>query len=139
MDKIYNYSSLEIKDKISAYNLKCTSQRLSIYDMLLTLDHPTVEDIYEAIKTDNPSISLSTVYNTLESFVVHDLIWKIKIPNGKMRYDARKEQHCHLYDRESTKLIDYFDDELMSIINNHLIKKNIKIKGTNGVHLLINQ
>ncbi len=80
MKKVYNYSYTEIKSKIGAHDLKCTSQRLNIYNVLLSLDHPVVEEVYEAIRTDNPSISLSTVYNTLETFVKHGLIWKIKIP-----------------------------------------------------------
>ncbi len=139
MKKVYNYSYTEIKSKIGAHDLKCTSQRLNIYNVLLSLDHPVVEEVYEAIRTDNPSISLSTVYNTLETFVKHGLIWKIKIPNGKMRYDVRQEEHFHLFDSDTTKVTDYFDDELMSMISNHLANKNVITQGTNGVHLLINQ
>ena len=139
MKKVYNYSLTEIKEKIGAHGLKCTSQRLNIYNVLLSLDHPIVEEVYEAIKPDNPSISLSTVYNTLETFVKQELIWQIKIPNGKMRYDVRQEDHFHIFNGKTTKVIDYFDDELMSMINNHLTKKNVVTKGTNGVHLLINQ
>ncbi len=139
MEKIYNYNLTEIKEKIVAHNLKCTSQRLTIYNVLLTLDHPQVEEVFEAIRSDNPSISLSTIYNTLESFVMNELIWKIKTPAGKMRYDVRKEEHFHFYNSKSAKVVDYFDDELMSLISNHLTKKNINTRGTNGVHLLINQ
>lgn len=138
-EKIYNYSFTEIKEKISKHNLKCTSQRITIYNALLALDHPYVEEVYEAIKEDYPSISLSTIYNTLESFVENNLIWSIKIPNGKMRYDVRIEPHVHLYDSETTKVSDYYDDELISMINNHLANKNIQIQGSNGLHLLINQ
>ncbi len=139
MKKVYDYSLADIKAKIGAHDLKCTSQRLSIYNLLLSLDHPVVEEVYDAIKPGNPSISLSTVYNTLETFVKHELVWKIKIPTGKMRYDVRQETHFHLFDEKTTKVIDYFDEELMSIISSHLAKKNLVAKGNNGIHLIINQ
>ncbi len=136
--KIYPYSIQEIKEKISSHKLKCTSQRIIIYDALLGLDHPYAEEVYDSIKEANPSISLSTVYNTLESFSEHHLLWKVKTPAGKMRYDVRIEPHVHIYDKEKENVVDYFDEELLGMIKNHLAAKNIVANEPNSIQLLIN-
>ena len=60
----------QIKEKITACGLKGTHQRIAIYDALLSLEnHPTAEKIYNSIKKKYPTISLGTVYKTLETFV----------------------------------------------------------------------
>jgi Fur family peroxide stress response transcriptional regulator len=45
-------------------NLKLTPQRYAIYKYLAsTTAHPSVETIYEHLKSDYPTMSLATVYN----------------------------------------------------------------------------
>lgn len=138
MSKIYDYSLAEIKAKISGHGMKCTSQRIAIYQALLYSDHPYVEEIYADIEKAYPSISLSTVYNTLETFAEKKLIGKIKTNNGKMRYDVRIEPHAHLYCSKSEKVIDYFDDELQKLIKNHFAKKNIPNFSIGDIQVLLN-
>lgn len=138
MSKVYDYSLPEIKEKISMYGMKCTSQRIAIYQALLSSDHPSVENVYDVIGKDYPSISLSTVYNALETFAEKKLIGKIKTSNGKMRYDVRIEPHAHLYFKETKKVVDYFDDDLQSMIKKHFAKKNIPNFSIADVQILIN-
>ena len=50
--------------------LRCTPQRLSVYDHLARAEeHPTAEDIYQAVRAEMPRISLATVYKALEALV----------------------------------------------------------------------
>lgn len=135
---IYNYSAEDIKKKISEFGMKCTSQRLVIYKALIHLDHPSSEMVFEYIKKDSPSISLSTIYSTLETFAEKKLIRKINTNKGKMRYDARIENHIHVYDKETDAINDYFDDELQELVLAHLKeKKNEDIK-IEDIRILIN-
>jgi len=49
--------------------LALTPQRLAIYQILASdAAHPGAEDIYRRIKPDLPSLSLGTVYRTLDLF-----------------------------------------------------------------------
>jgi Fe2+ or Zn2+ uptake regulation protein len=77
-------------------HLKVTPQRLSILKYLDTHHtHPTVEEIYNVLKKKNPSLSKTTVYNTLEILKNHHIIHAISITGHEQRYDLRKEIHHH--------------------------------------------
>ena len=117
----------KIRDKLSKSELKVTPQRMAIYEALLNInDHPTAEMIKDYVSKTNPSISLATVYKTLEVFVDKGLITRVKTENDVMRYDPIIEKHHHLYDQKTDSIYDYYDDELNQLIYNHLKKKKIK-------------
>ena len=49
--------------------LKVTPQRIAVYNMLLgTTAHPNAEMIYKTLEPTNPTMSLATVYKTLDFF-----------------------------------------------------------------------
>jgi Fur family transcriptional regulator, peroxide stress response regulator len=74
----YRYSYKALKAKLLEFNLKATQQRIVIYEALLRIkNHPAAETIYEEIKLNNPSISLGTVYKTLDTFVSVGLAVKV--------------------------------------------------------------
>lgn len=102
---------------IADIGLKITHQRIVVYQSILTTDkHPTAEQIYELIKEKNPSISLATVYKTLETFVENKLINKVSTPQGTMRYDARTDNHNHIYISNTNEILDFDDEELTKIL-----------------------
>ena len=50
--------------------LNVTPQRIAIYRALLASeDHPTPEMLYRAVSRDMPSLSLATIYKTLDTLV----------------------------------------------------------------------
>lgn len=76
--------------------LKITPQRLAVLQYLDTHHtHPTVEEIYHSLKKKTPSLSKTTVYNTLEILKKHHVIHAISITRNEHRYDLRKEIHHH--------------------------------------------
>jgi Fe2+ or Zn2+ uptake regulation protein len=87
--------------------IKVTPQRLEI---LRYLDghhtHPTVEDIYTALKTKNPSLSKTTVYNSLEILNKHKLIQTLTISGSESRYDIREDLHHHFLCETCGTIID---------------------------------
>ena len=116
----------KIRDKIAASGLKVTPQRIAVYETMLNVDnHPTAEMIRKKVAQKNPSISLGTVYKTLESFVEKGLIKKIKTEEDVMRYDPILEKHHHLYCQKSNTIADYYDEELNQIIQDYFRKKQI--------------
>ena len=109
---------------IADIGLKITHQRIVVYQAILTTDkHPTAEQIYELIKSNNPSISLATVYKTLETFADNGLINKVSTPQGTMRYDANTDNHNHIYISNTNEILDYKDEELREILMNYLNRK----------------
>lgn len=116
----------QIKDKIIGVGLKGTHQRIAIYETLINLDsHPTADKIFTSVSKRYPSISLGTVYKTLDTFVEKELINRVLTTSDIMRYDVRMEEHHHLYCTNSNELMDYDDEGLSKAIAKHFKKKDI--------------
>jgi len=116
----------KIRDKIANSGLKVTPQRISVYEAIISMeDHPTAEMIREEVAKKMPSISLGTVYKTLESFVNKGLIKKIRTEEDVMRYDPVLAKHHHLYCQKTNTIADYYDKELNQIIRDYFKQKDI--------------
>ncbi len=115
-----------IKAKLATAGLKSTHQRIVIYNALLTSGHhPTAEELYALVKPGNPSISLGTIYKTLEAFVDGNLIRRVLTTDGLMRYDARTDTHSHIYCVNTQEIVDFSDPELHQWIEDYFRHKNI--------------
>jgi len=77
-------------------HLKATPQRLSVLKVLCRNEHPTIDELYEAIKEDFPSISLATVYKNMSMLKDSGAIVEINTPSGKTRYDIYMKPHVHI-------------------------------------------
>jgi len=88
-------------------SLKITPQRIEI---LKYLDehrtHPTVDEIYSELKVNNPSLSKTTVYNSLEILKEHKIIQSININGNESRYDFKNTMHHHFKCRKCGRIID---------------------------------
>lgn len=122
----------EIKDLLNNNGLKSTHQRIVILDAVYQMhNHPTVEQVYDVVQANHPSISLATVYKALEIFTTHGLLAKVSSQEGQLRYDPKLDNHGHIYVGNTKEIIDYYDSELNNIILDFFKKKrvnNLKIK-----------
>lgn len=74
--------------------LKVTPQRIAVYTMLCnTIEHPNAETIYKTLEPDHPTMSLATVYKTLDAFKQLGLVQELNVGEPSSRYDATV--HCH--------------------------------------------
>ncbi len=81
--------------------MKYSRQRESILQYLRSATcHPTAEDIYHHIQTDNPNISLGTVYRNLTLLSDLGQIQKISTLDGPDRFDGNFLPHYHFVCRE---------------------------------------
>ena len=72
-------------------------QRERIWEMVTATDrHPTAEEIYRALKPDNPALSLATVYRNLRQLEESGRLLRLTMPDGSDRFDGRTEPHEHL-------------------------------------------
>ena len=88
----------DLRTIIEKAGLRCTPQRLAVYDHLSqSTEHPTAEDVYQAVRSRIPRISLATVYKALEALVAVGVATKLTAGTGgaRSRYDARRDLHYH--------------------------------------------
>lgn len=116
----------EIRNKLIGKKLKVTPQRLAIYEAIVKLNtHPTADDIANIIKHDHPNVAIGTVYKVLDSLVSNGLVKKVNTERDIMRYDAIVENHHHLYDSESDRITDYYNDEINNLLSEYFRKNKI--------------
>ena len=118
-----NRSVIEILVK---HDLKITPQRIAILEVILHLEnHPDAETMTDYLRLTHPSISLATIYKTLDTFTKKGIIRKVPTSEESMRYDAISEKHHHLYCSESDRIEDFYDEDLNDILDNYIKKKKI--------------
>jgi Fur family peroxide stress response transcriptional regulator len=95
---------------------KATSQRLAICKLILSRkDHPSADQIYQKLKIEYPTISLTTIYNTLRILVELGLIQELGFNEGSIRYDPDMEIHINLVCSKCGKIDDYKDENVRKL------------------------
>jgi Fur family transcriptional regulator, peroxide stress response regulator len=88
-------------------SIKITPQRLEILKYLdENRTHPTADQIYTGLKEKNPSLSKTTVYNSVETLEGHGLIQSLTISGSELRYDFRNDMHHHFLCKKCGTIID---------------------------------
>ncbi len=71
-------------------------QRIKVLEYLIKNQcHPTVDQIFQDLQGEIPTLSKSTIYNTLKLFAAAGLIRVITIEDNETRYDILTEDHGH--------------------------------------------
>lgn len=105
----------EIQELFHTKHYRATPQRISIYKYLCEHPtHPDCECIYKMVKKEQPNLSLTTIYNVLESLEREGLITKVNIDSERVHYDADTSLHGHFRCKECGKIYD-FDIKSMDI------------------------
>jgi len=87
---------LKRTERLRRAGLRATGSRLAILTALEEdRRHPTAEMIHETLQTTFPSLSLSTVYATLETFVRLGLLRRVSPQGGRLRVDGTTDDHDH--------------------------------------------
>jgi Fur family transcriptional regulator, peroxide stress response regulator len=89
---------------------KVTPQRLAIYDVLYnTTEHPSAEVIFNQLQPHYPTMSLATVYKTIEILREIGLVQVLNVGEDSFRYDANTENHPHVRCMVCKRVDDIFD------------------------------
>jgi Fur family peroxide stress response transcriptional regulator len=104
-------------DTLKQAGLRITPQRRTICAYLAENDtHPTAAMIYEDLKVDMPSLSLMTVYNTLNVLADLGAIHVIgQAGDDTVHYDADTDPHINLICINCQKIIDVPSEHLPEI------------------------
>ena len=86
----------DIGNYLKKHDIKPSYQRMKIFQYLLdNHNHPTVDTIYKALCLEIPTLSKTTVYNTLNLFIEKKLVYVIVIEENETRYDLLTDTHGH--------------------------------------------
>ena len=86
-----------LTQQFRSQGLKVTPQRQSIFRALSSSTaHPTAEAVYSKVSAEMPTISLRTVYQTLNDLTAMGELTTLDVGTGSTRFDPNLEPHHHL-------------------------------------------
>ena len=104
-------STEELVEGFRQRGLKVTPQRERIFRSLHgNSGHPTADEVYAEVIADMPTISLRTVYQTLNDLVDMGEINELRVSAGPARFDPNVDVHHHLYCTSCGTVLDVYPD-----------------------------
>lgn len=99
-----NTNSAEI---LRSKGISPSVQRIAIYEYMTThFTHPTVDEIYKDLSPTIPTLSKTTIYNTLTLFCEHNLIDSFTMDDNTARYDRNMQPHAHFKCTQCGRIFD---------------------------------
>ncbi|CAA6822099.1 MAG: Peroxide stress regulator Ferric uptake regulation protein Fe2+/Zn2+ uptake regulation proteins [uncultured Sulfurovum sp.] len=117
-----NYITL-LKDN----DLKATIQRTSILQSIDKAGHINVDDIYEDVKKQYPTLSLATIYKNIIVMQENNVIVEVPMNGEKSKYELKKEEHMHLICENCGYIM---DTEITSKTKETLIIENFQLQSS---------
>ena len=100
----------ELVSTLKEKGIQVTPQRLAILEQLkLRKDHPSAEMIFQELKDEFPSLTLATVYNTLEKLRTSGLCIEVNPLHSSARYDGNTAAHQHAVCINCQRVVDVHD------------------------------
>jgi len=102
--------------------LKATLPRIKIMEVLESTAiqeeaHFSAEDIYKELLTSGNNIGLASVYRVLTQFEAAGIVKKHHFEGSHAVYEVIEENHEHMVDVESGKVLEFQDNELIERLN----------------------
>jgi Fur family peroxide stress response transcriptional regulator len=122
--------------RFSNEDIRLTPQRISVYKYLLeNRIHPTVDTVYGALKLDNPSLSKTTIYNTVDALTKAGLVRVVRTKEGEVRLDGYTDRHGHFYCTQCENVFDFSLDGCAvpdSLTGFHMEEFDVRASGLCG-------
>lgn len=125
---------IDFKELLKEHGIPPSLQRIKILEYLHNFKtHPTADMIYQALMDEMPTLSKTTVYNTLKTFTEKGILIALSLFENEIRYEYNTEPHIHfkcincrkIYDLD--KSFDHYNDD---IIDGHkIIEHHVNLKG----------
>jgi Fur family peroxide stress response transcriptional regulator len=111
------------RERVTAFEADCrrrglalTIQRRAVFEELAERkDHPTADQVYEAVHPRLPGLSRTTVYRVLETLVEQGFARRVQQAQGAARFDPVTERHHHLVCSRCGRLADLDDSAVPSV------------------------
>ena len=108
----------ELKTELMNAGIRPSVQRLAIYEFVKNNPvHPTADVVYDALRNELGSLSLTTVYNTLKLFVDAGLVLMLNIDETFRCFDGDTSTHAHFRCDNCGKIVDFrMKKEFLSMV-----------------------
>ncbi|WP_068689491.1 Fur family transcriptional regulator [Culturomica massiliensis] len=127
-------SIVTAQDYLAKYGIKPSVQRIAIMEYLMEhRTHPSTDEIHSVLIKWMPTLSKTTVYNTLKLFTEQGALMALGIDDRNIRYDIDVSDHAHFICLGCGKVydipVDYLDKlivrggEELTITETHLYYK----------------
>jgi len=129
----------QVYAKLRKLGLRLTPQRMAIVRYVMaTESHPTADEVYRKVRDEYPTMSLTTVYTTLEMLVRAGIVQAVNT-RKVVRYDSHLPRHLNLICLNCSKIIDVDDEDISGIANEkagkfgfHIVDQQFSIYGYCG-------
>jgi Fe2+ or Zn2+ uptake regulation protein len=123
-----------LKKELEAKKIHLSYQRLKVLEYLVqNRIHPTADKIYTDLQKVIPTLSKTTIYNTLKILVEADLVKLIKTEESEARYDIDVKTHGHFKCESCGEVFDFAINlealQLADLKNCRINEKNVYFRG----------
>jgi len=127
---VYSKSDASAIEALRKKGYKATPQRIAICRIILnSRTHPSAQQVYEEVKKIHSTVSLATVYKTLEVLRDLDLIQEINFPKGQARFDSYMNPHINLVCLKCGSITDLDDATVKEITRKVIASTKFKPTG----------
>lgn len=129
-------SDTEFTSSLQQAGMRLTPQRIAICKLLSQTDsHPTAAEIFEKIRIQYPSLSLMTVYNTLNTLVSLGLVNELGgAGDDNIHYDGNTSPHINLACVSCHKIVDIASEKIEALESDVKTLTGFKLIGTRIVY-----
>ncbi len=128
--------AIEAYQRLTEHGVRPSLQRVAIMDYLLHhFTHPTVDEVFQGLNKTIPTLSRTTVYNTLRMLSEHHAAQMITIDDHRVCYDGNVTPHVHFFCKRCGQVTDLFNEQapvvsgLMDIDGNIVDEAQLYYKG----------
>jgi Fur family peroxide stress response transcriptional regulator len=84
--------------------------------VLHSRDHPSAQRVYDEVRRIHPTVSLATVYKTLQILTEHGLVQELDLPESQARFDSYVEPHINLVCKRCGNIQDFDDSAAREMV-----------------------
>ncbi len=96
-----------IAETLLSKGIRPSPQRLAVYEALVgRRDHPSADVLFQALRPTMPTMSKTTVLNTMRLFQRVGLVHDVRCEEGELRFDGSIDFHVHFKCRDCGALFD---------------------------------
>ncbi|MCL2651987.1 MAG: transcriptional repressor [Candidatus Azobacteroides sp.] len=110
-----------IKEKLLSHSIKPSLQRMAVMKYLSEhRTHPTVDVIFNDLSPLIPTLSKTTVYNTLKLLSDQGAILSLNIDEKNVRYDGETTTHAHFRCKKCNKIFDVMEETMNTTTQDYI-------------------
>jgi Fur family peroxide stress response transcriptional regulator len=123
-------SDASIIEALRKKGYRATSQRIAICRFALdNHEHPSAQRIYREVKRLHPTVSLATVYKTLQVLRELRLVQELPFPQGETRFDSNVTPHFNVICLQCGQVSDMNDRVTREVVAKAASKARFTITG----------